>query len=64
MLTSSQTGNIHEKITNFLKNYEKELLIVQSDLINKEIAKNKTYWFTMLDKAYEKKYKAISKRKD
>lgn len=32
--------------------------------MNKEIAKNKTYWFTMLDKAYEKKYKAINKRKD
>lgn len=64
VLQSNQAGNIVEKITNFLKSYEKELVVYQSDQLVKEVNKNKTYWFTMLDKAYERKYKAISKRKD
>lgn len=64
VLQSMQTGNIIDKITTFLKTYQKQLSVYQSDQLSKEINKNKTYWFTLLDKAYDRKYRSISKRKE
>lgn len=33
-------------------------------MLTKEVAKNKSHWFLQLEKAYERKYRAINKRKE
>ena len=57
-----QTTNIMDKITTFLKNYERELQIFQTEYLSKEITKHKSFWFGLIEKVYERKFRSISKR--
>ncbi len=56
--------NLNEKITNFLKAYEKELFVIQIEYYGKELTKVRSQWIYALEKNYENKYKKIEKRKE
>jgi hypothetical protein len=65
-ITKQQFDNqtIKDKIGYYLKTYERDLFIVQTDTFSKEISRYRTTWLGYLEKNYERKFRKLSKKAD
>lgn len=62
VVRQSPTSTFIDKIISYLRNYEKDVFIIQQDIYAKELSKYRSNWIALMDKNYDRKYKKISKK--